>query len=132
VIHQYGIQKHTDVNVCNFKTVQAWKDWANALVPKPTPTPAPAPKPYVPPKFPAGLAPGKSRPSAKSLQKALRQAKYLGITDKDLSDNYGPLTQAGVGRFFAAHPQFRSKGKPHDVAIGPRGWAHLFTLAYGK
>jgi hypothetical protein len=142
VIHQYGIQKHTDVNVCNFKTVQAWKDWATALEPKPKPTPTPtpapkptpkpAPKPYAPPKFPAGLAPGKSRPSAKSLQKALRQGKFLTIADKDLSDTYGPRTQAGVGRFFDAHPQFRSAGKPHDVAIGPRGWAYLFTLAYGK
>ncbi|WP_406515589.1 N-acetylmuramoyl-L-alanine amidase [Streptomyces sp. NBC_00873] len=112
--------------------------WVQRGAPRPqdsTPTPAPkppAPKPYAPPPFPVGLAPGKSRPSAKELQKALRKAKFLTISDRDLSDTYGPRTQAGVGKFFAAHPQFREKGKPHDVAIGPRGWAYLFTLAYGR
>lgn len=128
VVHQYGIRNHTDVNVCNFATVEAWKEWAGApATPKP-----PTAKPYAPPKFPAGLAPGKSRPSANELQKALRKAKFLTISDRDLSVTYGPRTQAGVGKFFAAHPQFREKGKPHDVAIGPRGWAYLFTLAYGR
>ncbi|MGW2700842.1 peptidoglycan-binding protein [Streptomyces sp. NPDC001340] len=87
---------------------------------------------YVPPPFPAGLAPGKSNPSAKPLQKALRAAGFLNITDADLSDTYGPRTQTAVGRFFDAHPEFRDQGKPHDVAIGPRGWAYLFTLAYGR
>ncbi|WP_330306252.1 MULTISPECIES: GH25 family lysozyme [unclassified Streptomyces] len=129
VIHQYGIRDHTDVNVCNFATVKAWKEWAG--VPEPVEHP-PASKPYVPPAFPAGLAPGKSKPSAKGLQKALRAAGFLHITDADLSDHYGPRTEAGVGKFFAAHPQFRAKGKPHDVAIGPRGWAFLLTLAYGR
>lgn len=127
VIHQYGIRHSTDVDVCNFATVGDWKVWAGA----PAPTP-PAHRPYAPPPFPAGLAPGKSRPSAKPLQEALRKAGFLHITDADLSDVYGPRTQAGVGRFFAAHPQFRGQGKPHDVAIGPRGWAYLFTLAYGR
>ncbi|MFG3140966.1 glycoside hydrolase family 25 protein [Streptomyces sp. NPDC048211] len=137
VVHQYGIRNHTDVNVCNFATVEDWKEWAGApTTPRPptkplTPKPATA-KPYAPPKFPAGLAPGKSRPSAKSLQKALRKAGFLTISDRDLADHYGARTQAGVGKFFAAHPQFREKGKPHDVAIGPRGWAYLFTLAYGR
>ncbi|MFH8771997.1 peptidoglycan-binding protein [Streptomyces sp. NPDC017958] len=86
---------------------------------------------YVPPPFPAGLTPGKSNPSAKPLQKALRAAGFLNITDADLSDAYGPRTQTAVGRFFDAHPQFRDQGKPHDVAIGPHGWTYLFTLAYG-
>jgi hypothetical protein len=125
VIHQYGIRHGTDVDVCNFASVQAWKDWAG--VPKPS-----APKPYVPPAFPVGLAPGKSKPSAKSLQKALRAAGFMQISDRDLSNTYGPRTQAAVDRFFDAHPQFRSQGKPHDTAIGPRGWAYLFTLAYGR
>jgi hypothetical protein len=114
VIHQYGIQRHTDVNVCNFATVQAWKDWANALAPKsaPTPAPKPTPKPYAPPKFPAGLAPGKSRPSAKSLQKALRQAKFLSISDKDLSDTFRWAELHVSGRFgwllgWAAPPQYQ-------------------------
>ncbi|MEU6318082.1 GH25 family lysozyme [Streptomyces sp. NPDC047009] len=130
LIHQYGIRNHTDVNMCNFATVAAWKDWAGVPdSPKPKP---PASEPYAPPAFPAGLAPGKSKPSAKGLQKALRAAGFLTIKDSELSDTYGPRTQAGVGRFFAAHPQFRSKGKPHDVVIGPHGWAFLFTLAYGR
>ncbi|MGW0952852.1 GH25 family lysozyme [Streptomyces sp. NPDC002545] len=143
LIHQYGIRNHTDVNVVNFATVQAWKDWAGVpeqeekpSAPRPTqpgPTqPAPKPGPYTPPAFPAGLAPGKSKPPAKPLQKALRAAGFLQISDGDLSDTYGPRTQGGVGRLFAAHPQFRSKGKPNDVAIGPKGWAFLFTLAYGR
>ncbi|MEU6421146.1 GH25 family lysozyme [Streptomyces spiralis] len=128
VIHQYGIRGGQDVDVCNFASVQAWKDWAGA--PK-TPTP-PKPKPrYVPPAFPTGLAPGKSKPSAMGLQKALRAAKFMTISDADLSDHYGPRTEAGVDRFFDKYPQFRSKGKPHDTAIGPKGWAFLFTLAYG-
>ncbi|MFE2578853.1 GH25 family lysozyme [Streptomyces sp. NPDC059378] len=123
VIHQYGIRGGQDVDVCNFASVQAWKDWAG--VPK-TPTP------YVPPAFPPGLAPGKSKPSAKPLQRALRAAGFLQISDANLSDHYGTLTQAGVGRFFDAHPQFRSKNRQHDVAIGPKGWAFLFTVAYGR
>lgn len=138
VIHQYGIRNHTDVDVCNFATVQAWKDWAGAPKPQEPPAPGrpvpgpPPSKPYAPPPFPAGLAPGKSKPSAKGLQKALRAAGFLTITDADLSDHYGTRTEGGVGRFYDAHPQFRSKGKPHDVAIGPRGWACLFRLAYGR
>ncbi|WP_073947581.1 glycoside hydrolase family 25 protein [Streptomyces kebangsaanensis] len=138
LIHQYGIRNNTDVNVVNFATVQAWKDWAGAPepekerpAPRPTP-PAPKPGPYTPPPFPAGLAPGKSKPSAKSLQKALRAAGFLQISDADLSDTYGPRTQGGVGRFHNAHPQYRSKGVSYDPAIGPRGWAFLFTLAYGR
>ncbi|MFE4958264.1 hypothetical protein ACFRCW_30495 [Streptomyces sp. NPDC056653] len=34
VVHQYGIRNHTDVNVCNFATVQAWRDWASARRPQ--------------------------------------------------------------------------------------------------
>ncbi|MFJ3248445.1 glycoside hydrolase family 25 protein [Streptomyces sp. NPDC086782] len=134
LIHQYGIRNNTDVNVVNFATVQEWKDWAGAPAPveeRPAPS-GPTPSPYTPPAFPAGLAPGNSKPSAKPLQKALRAAGFLQISDGDLSDTYGPRTRGGVGRFFAAHPQFRSKGQPNDVAIGPMGWAFLFTLAYGR
>ncbi|MEU3342234.1 GH25 family lysozyme [Streptomyces sp. NPDC006668] len=130
VIHQYGIRGGQDVDVCNFASVQAWKEWAGVpAAPKPTPTPT---KPYVPPTFPKGLAPGKSVPSAKPLQRALRAAHFMDIADRDLSDTYGPRTQAGVGRFYDKYPQFRSKGQPHDTAIGPKGWAFLFTLAYGR
>ncbi|MFC8895809.1 N-acetylmuramoyl-L-alanine amidase [Streptomyces cinereoruber] len=96
------------------------------------PAPGPKPTPYTPPPFPAGLAPGKDRPSAKPLQKALRAAGFLTITDGDLADAYGPRTQAGVAKFHNAHRQFKAKGVTRDPAIGPKGWAYLFTLAYGK
>ncbi|MDX2849279.1 glycoside hydrolase family 25 protein [Streptomyces sp. PA03-3a] len=134
VIHQYGIKNHTDVNVCHFNTVADWKKWAGVpATPRPPATPKPpASKPYVPPAFPTGLAPGKSRPSAKPLQRALRAAKFLTISDADLSDHYGTRTEGGVRKFFAAHPQFRAKGKPNDSAIGPKGWAYLHSLAYGR
>lgn len=132
VIHQYGTSRGTDVDVVNFPTVQAWGDWAGAQQPPAPKPPKPKPpKPYSPPAFPAGLAPGKSRPSAKPLQKALRAAGYLNISDADLSDTYGPRTQAAVAKFLDTHPQFKDRGATHDVAIGPRGWAYLFTAAYG-
>ncbi|MFF3493748.1 GH25 family lysozyme [Streptomyces sp. NPDC002795] len=123
VIHQYGIKNHTDVNVINMSSVAAWKKWAGA--------PEDTEAPYTPPAFPAGLAPGKSRPSAKRLQKALRAAGFMTISDKDLSDHYGKRTESGVAAFHDAHPQFKAEGKTRDVAIGPRGWAYLFTRAYG-
>ncbi|HEX5541973.1 MAG TPA: LysM peptidoglycan-binding domain-containing protein [Micromonospora sp.] len=88
-------------------------------------------KPYSPPPFPAGLAPNRSAPSAVSLQRA---CKVLGFMPKSVqeSPNYGPATQAAVIRFHNENPQFRAKGATRDPAIGPRGWAHLFALAYGK
>ncbi|MFD7769869.1 N-acetylmuramoyl-L-alanine amidase [Streptomyces sp. NPDC059787] len=98
----------------------------------PSTRPKPKPTPYRPPAFPAGLAPGKARPSAKALQRALRAAGFLKISDADLADAYGPRTQAAVAKFHNAHPQYRAKGVTRDVKIGPRGWAHLFTLAYGR
>jgi GH25 family lysozyme M1 (1,4-beta-N-acetylmuramidase) len=88
-------------------------------------------KPYTPPPFPAGLAPGKSRPSAVALQRALKRAGCLNASVPE-SPNYGPKTQGGVARFHNAHPQYRAVGSTHDVAIGPKGWAALFRLAYGK
>ncbi|MFD6343627.1 N-acetylmuramoyl-L-alanine amidase [Streptomyces roseolus] len=102
--------------------------------PAPTPPPRPAPKPpaYTPPPFPAGLAPGRTRPSAKPLQKALRAAGFLQIADRDLADAYGPRTEAGVVAFHNRYPQYRAKGVSKDPAIGPKGWAALHTLAYGK
>lgn len=48
------------------------------------------------------------------------------------SPNYGPQTQAGVVRFHNANPQYRAKGVKSDPAIGPKGWAPLHRLAYGK
>ncbi|WP_107417916.1 CHAP domain-containing protein [Streptomyces sp. CB03238] len=87
------------------------------------------PETYKPPTFPKGLAPNKSTPSAKTLQKALKATGWMG-KDVELSDNYGPRTQKGVAGFNAKHG-LNDKGKTYDPAIGPRGWALLFTLAYG-
>lgn len=86
---------------------------------------------YTPPPFPKGLAPGKSTPSAVPLQRALKRAGCMSTSVPE-SPHYGPKTEGGVARFHNAHPQFRAAGVAHDVAIGPRGWAALFRLAYGK
>lgn len=110
---------------------------APAPAPKPTPAPAPAPKPapapakYTPPAFPNGIAPGKASPSARSLQGALKAAGYMPKSVVS-ADNYGPQTQAAVARFLNAHPQFKEVGKTYDPSIGPKGWAFLFRMAYGK
>ncbi|MER7726383.1 N-acetylmuramoyl-L-alanine amidase [Streptomyces sp. NPDC096323] len=97
---------------------------------KPT-APKPKPKPYAPPKFPAGLAPGRKSPSARGLQRALKAASYMAKPIPE-ADTYGPATQAAVARFHQAHPAYRAAGLHYDPAIGPRGWAALHTLAYGK
>ncbi len=89
------------------------------------------PNTYTPPKFPTGLAPNKAKPSAKTLQRALKAAGYMpkSVTE---ADNYGPQTQAAVVKFHNAHTQYRAAGVTRDPAIGPKGWAALFRLAYGK
>ncbi|HEY1175630.1 MAG TPA: glycoside hydrolase family 25 protein [Phytomonospora sp.] len=89
------------------------------------------PATYTPPKFPTGLAPNKAKPSAVTLQRALKAAGYMAKTVKE-SPNYGPATQTAVAKFHNAHPTYRAKGTTHDVKIGPKGWAALFRLAYGK
>ncbi|MGW3513813.1 LysM peptidoglycan-binding domain-containing protein, partial [Streptomyces sp. NPDC000994] len=96
-----------------------------------TPAAPSKPKPYAPPKFPAGLTPNRATPSARTLQRALKAAGFLAKTVAE-ADNYGPQTQTAVGKFHNAHPQYRSQGVSYDPAIGPKGWAALFTLAYGK
>jgi hypothetical protein len=94
-----------------------------------TPPPPKPPTKYVPPPFPSGIGPNKSNPSAKKLQQALKDTGWM---DKSvtLADNYGPLTQAGVAGFNKKH-NLNDIGVNYDPAIGPRGWALLFTLAYG-
>lgn len=98
--------------------------------PKPPVTPKPPAKPaaYVPPGFPKGLAPNKSTPSAKNLQKALKATDWLAESVA-LSDNYGAKTQAAVAGFNKKHG-LNAVGKSYDPAIGPKGWKLLFTLAY--
>ncbi|MFC8584234.1 N-acetylmuramoyl-L-alanine amidase [Streptomyces sp. NPDC057217] len=102
--------------------------------PKPTPKPTapkPTPKPYTPPTFPAGLAPGRAKPSARALQRVLKATGFMPKATPE-ADNYGPITEASVNRFHAAHPQYRAAGKTYDPAIGPRGWAYLHRLAYNR
>ncbi|RZD85290.1 N-acetylmuramoyl-L-alanine amidase [Streptomyces albidoflavus] len=94
-------------------------------------TPKPKPKPYTPPKFPAGLAPNRSKPSARSLQRVLKTCGFMPRSVPE-DDNYGPQTQAAVNRFHAAHPSYRAAGKSYDPAIGPKGWAHLHRTAHAK
>ncbi|MER5780222.1 N-acetylmuramoyl-L-alanine amidase [Streptomyces mobaraensis] len=93
----------------------------------------PAGKPadgYLPPPFPDGLAPGKSSPSAKPLQEALKRTGWLEPSIP-LSDNYGPATQKAVAGFNRKHNLFTT-GQTYDPAIGRRGWALLHQLAYGN
>lgn len=70
---------------------------------------------------------GEKSPSAKALQVELKRVKLM---DKDvpLSDNYGPLTRAGVQKFHDAHPQFSDGTPDGDRQIGPKGWAHLRVM----
>ncbi|MFD6934587.1 CHAP domain-containing protein [Streptomyces goshikiensis] len=91
-----------------------------------SPTTQPA---YAPPPFPRGLRPNSAVPSARSLQRALKATRWM---DKSVteSDSYGPLTQRAVAGFNAKH-RLNDTGVSYDPAIGPKGWALLFTLAYG-
>ncbi|MCX4687302.1 LysM peptidoglycan-binding domain-containing protein [Kitasatospora purpeofusca] len=104
---------------------------APAPAPKPTPAPSPKPPAYAPPAFPNGIAPDHTRPSARQLQAALKAAGYMPKSVA-VADNYGPQTQRAVGKFLDAHPQFKERGKTYDPSIGPKGWAYLFRMAYGR
>jgi GH25 family lysozyme M1 (1,4-beta-N-acetylmuramidase) len=117
-----------DSNLC-YMSASALRTWAAGDTAPSTPT-TPS-KPYTPPPFPAGLAPGKRSPSVVALQRALKRAGCMSATVPE-SPNYGPKTQGSVARFHNAHPQYRAAGSTHDVQIGPKGWAALFRLAYGK
>ncbi|NIY69772.1 hypothetical protein SMALB_7896 [Streptomyces malaysiensis] len=123
--HQYT-DRPVDTNVGKFTDRAALRTWANKGADKDD-----EPKTYTPPKFPTGLAPNKSQPSAVPLQRALKTAGFMSKSVKE-STNYGPQTQAAVAKFHTAHPQYRAKGKTNDPAIGPKGWAALFRLAYDK
>ena len=85
---------------------------------------APA-KPLVP-SFPKGLGPGKSNPSARTLQKQLKKAGFMP-KDAAEADNYGPKTRTAVAKFHNKHPQFKTEGVSKDVKIDPKGWAFLFS-----
>ncbi|MBK3575970.1 N-acetylmuramoyl-L-alanine amidase [Streptomyces sp. MBT65] len=85
---------------------------------------------HTPPPFPNGLAPGRSSPSAKGLQQALKDTGWLDRS-VPLSDNYGPQTQKAVAGFNRKHNLFTT-GRPNDPSIGRRGWDLLHRLAYGN
>ncbi|MFE0648541.1 N-acetylmuramoyl-L-alanine amidase [Streptomyces sp. NPDC059534] len=105
------------------------------LSPKPVeptkPTSKPAPPNYVAPSFPKGLKPNASAPSARTLQRALKAAGFMNKSVPE-ADSYGPKTQESVGLFLRKYPQYAAKGSTWDVAIGPKGWVALFSLAYNK
>ncbi|MFD8216219.1 glycoside hydrolase family 25 protein [Streptomyces sp. NPDC059697] len=114
-----------DSNLC-YMSASALRTWAKGDAAEDD-----KPHAYTPPAFPEGLAPGKAKPSAVTLQRALKQGGFMAKSVPE-SPNYGPKTQAGVIAFHNAHPQYRAAGKSKDPAIGPKGWAALHRLAYDK
>ncbi|MGW1053548.1 peptidoglycan recognition protein family protein [Streptomyces sp. NPDC001155] len=97
---------------------------------RPKSPPLPASGAYAPPPFPKGLAPGRSTPSAKVLQQALKDTGWLDRS-VPLADSYGPQTQKAVASFNRKHNLYTT-GHPYDPAIGRRGWDLLHRLAYGN
>lgn len=92
---------------------------------KPTPPPVPKPKPvvYNAPLNPC-VAPGGRCAQIVDLKRYLNLAGYAHFGSLHLNDDYyGSGTEEAVAKFYDAHPALRSK--PHDVAIGPKGWAQL-------
>lgn len=69
-----------------------------------------------------GVRPGRRNGQVRKLQRALLDAGYGPIRGA-VTTFYGPQTQAAVARFHDENPRFRVR--PHDVEIGPLGWAHL-------
>ncbi|NEA50463.1 peptidoglycan-binding protein [Streptomyces sp. SID10815] len=93
----------------------AWKGKA----PKPA-----APKPSAIVALSSGVKPGAHHKQVKELQQLLIKAGY-GPIPGSVTDFYGPETQKAVGRFHTKNPQYRSKGKSFDPAIGPGGFKEL-------
>lgn len=96
--------------------------------PPPPPAHGPTAHPRYP--YPVGIHPGGTSPSARPLQRALKATGWMPKNTPE-SDHYGPLTENGVAGFNRKHG-FNSHGVSWDTAIGPRGWALLMTLAYGR
>lgn len=76
------------------------------------------------PSFPTGLRPNRSTPSAIPLQRQLKKAGFMPSSVAE-NANYGPATQKAVAAFHNRNTQFRTSS--YDIAIGPEGWAFLFT-----
>lgn len=109
--------------------------WSTLATRGSTPTGYTRPAPYVA-DTPGGGSTGSTTglptpdhndPSAVPLQKELKRTGFMAKSVVE-NANYGPLTQAAVARFHDKHPQFKSTGVVHDVAIGPKGWAFMKTL----
>ncbi|WP_411120612.1 peptidoglycan-binding protein [Streptomyces sp. x-19] len=99
----------------------AWKGSA----PKPAEKPKPAkPTPSTIVALASGVKPGARHKQVKELQQLLIKAGY-GPIPGSVTDLYGPETQKAVGRFHNKNPQYRSKGKSYDPAIGPSGFKEL-------
>lgn len=96
--------------------------------PAPTPEEPTVPGAYTPPPFPTGLRPNSASPSARGLQKALKDGGYMAKSIA-YADNYGPSTQAAVALFHKAHPALSEDA--YDPEIGPKGWATLHRETYG-
>lgn len=96
--------------------------------PAPTPEEPPVATAYKPPAFPKGLRPDSASPSARGLQKALKDGGYMAASIP-YADNYGPSTQAAVAQFHKQHPALSEDA--YDPEIGPKGWEVLHREAYG-
>ena len=103
------------------------RDYVNVTWPSYLAAKAAKAKPKPKPSFPPGLKPDRAKPSARRLQQQLKRAGYMPKSVKE-ADNYGPATQRAVAQYHNANPKYRAKGKTWDVAIGPKGWQHLWTL----
>lgn len=100
------------------------------VAPHSAPRPSPGPTAHASHPYPEGIHPGGTHPSARPLQRALKRTGWMDSSVVE-SDHYGPATQRAVAGFNEKH-HLVSALLAYDPAIGPRGWALLMTLAYGR
>lgn len=129
-----GWYGHSQVPENDHQDPGTWPSFPSTPKPKPPaqgkpPAVKPTPKPKPLPAYPQGIRPGSAKPSARTLQKALKRAKFMPASVVE-ADNYGPRTEAAVAAFNKAKG-YNSRGVQYDTAIGPKGWAALMKLAYG-
>ncbi|MEU0739268.1 peptidoglycan-binding protein [Streptomyces sp. NPDC006134] len=72
----------------------------------------------------SGVKPGATHPQVADLQRLLIAAGY-GPIEGAVTTYYGKNTQAAVARFHRKNPQYMSKGKTYDPAIGATGFKAL-------
>ncbi|GAA2263534.1 hypothetical protein GCM10010415_28810 [Streptomyces atrovirens] len=83
---------------------------------------------FVPPPFPRRLLPGRTHPSVRQLQSALKQAGYLPTWVVD-SNHYGSATSKAVARFNTEHRLSQTSPDTMDEVISHRGWDLLHRIA---